>query len=122
MAPSYCGASGRPPGSGGTDVGLRARRSGAVERAAVAGVGTAEEAGVTVLDQRRRAAFGDGDDREAAGGGLEDHLAVGVGAAGEEEGVGAGVGARQLLVLEPAEEGGAIAEAGAQLPFLGAAT
>ena len=81
----------------------------------------AEHAGVAVLDQRGGAALGDGDDRQAARPGLDDHLAVGVGARAEEEEVGAGIGARQLLALEPAEEGRALAELRAQLLLLGAA-
>jgi hypothetical protein len=48
-------------------------------------------------------------------------LAVGVGAAGEEEDAGAGVGARQVLSSEPAEEGRVLAEPCPQLPFLGPA-
>ncbi len=85
------------------------------------GVGTAEQPGVAVLDQRRRAALGDRDDRQPAGAGLEDHLAVGVGDAAEEEDVGARVGDREVLAAEPAEEGGGVAEPRAQLLFLGAA-
>jgi hypothetical protein len=81
-------------------------------------VRAAEQAGVTVLDQRRWTAFGDGDDRQATGGRLEDDLTVGVGAAAEQEGIGAGVGARQILAAEPAEEGGTLAEPLAQLAFL----
>ena len=99
------------------------RRGGELQDGAgeVVGVGLAEHPGVAVLDQRGRAALGDGDDRQAAGAGLDHDLAVGVGARAEEEDVGAGVGAGQLLALEPAEEGGALAEPRAQLLLLGAA-
>ena len=99
------------------------RRGGELQDGAgdVVGVGLAEHAGVAVLDQRGRAALGDGDDRQAAGAGLEHDLAVGVGGRAEEEDVGAGVGARQLLALEPAEEGRVLAEADAQLVLLGPA-
>ena len=76
---------------------------------------------MAVLDQRGRAALGDGDDRQAAGARLEHDLAVGVGVRAEEEDVGAGVGAGQVLALEPAEEGRVLAEAGAQLALLGTA-
>ena len=87
----------------------------------VVGVGPAEHPGVAVLDQRGRAALGDRDDRQAAGAGLEHDLAVGVGGRAEEEDVGAGVGARQVLALEPAEEGRALAEPRPQLALLGPA-
>ena len=99
------------------------RRGGELQDGAgdVVGVGPAEHAGVAVLDQRGRAALGDRDDRQAARPGLDHDLAVGVGARAEEEDVGAGVGARQLLALEPAEEGGALAEPLAQLALLRAA-
>src|SRR4029077_15049142 len=45
----------------------------------------------------------------------------GVGDAAEEEYVGAGVGDREVLAAEPAEEGGGVAEPGAQLRLLGTA-
>ena len=47
---------------------------------------------------------GDRDHRQAAGLRLEDDLAEGVGGAREQEDVGARVGARELVALEPAEE------------------
>ena len=110
-------------GAGLAELAAQAGRGGELQQRPrqVVGVGAAEEAGVAVLDQRRRPTLGDGDDRQAAGRRLEDHLAVGVGAAAEEEGVGAGVSARQVLAGEPAEEGGAFAEPLAQLGFLGTA-
>src|ERR1700749_826017 len=85
------------------------------------GVGSAEQTGVAGLDQACRAAFGAGDHGQAAGGGLEDHLSISVSAAAEEEDVGAGVGARQVLAGEPAEEGRLLPQSLAQLPFLGPA-
>ena len=69
-------------------------------------LGRAQATGDPVLDQRARPALGHGHDRQAARLGLEQHLAEGVRAAREEEEVGARVGARQLLALEPAEERG----------------
>ncbi len=99
------------------------RRGGELQHGAgnVVGVGPAEHSGVAVLDQGRWAALGDSDDRQTAGAGLEHDLAVRVGGRAEEEEVGAGVGASEILALEPAEEGCGVAEALAQLPFLGAA-
>ena len=63
-----------------------------------------------VLDQRHRPALGDRDDRQPARLSLEDHLSEGVGRAREEKHVGAGVGTRELVALEPAEEGRVRAE------------
>ena len=57
-----------------------------------------------VGDQLSRAAVADGDDRQPAGLRLEHDLAEGVGARAEEQHVGGGVGGRERLALEPAEE------------------
>ena len=87
----------------------------------VVGIRPTEEAGVTVLDQRRGPTFGDGHNRQTAGGRLEDDLAISVGTTAEEEGIGTGVGARQVIAGEPAEEGGPLAKPLPQLAFLGTA-
>ncbi len=84
----------------------------------VVGVGLAEHAGMAVLDQRGRPALGDGDDGDAASARLEHHLPVGIRGRAEKEDVGAGVGASELLSLEPTKEGRVLAEAAAQLVFL----
>jgi hypothetical protein len=78
----------------------------------VVGVGLAEHAGMAVLDQRGGSTLGDRDHGHAAGAGLEHHLPVGIGGRAEEEDVGAGVGASQVLALEPAEEGRVLAQPG----------
>ncbi len=84
-------------------------------------VGCAQQPAHTLLDQRQRAALGDGDHGQTARLRLEHDLAEGVGAAGEEEDVGARVGAGEALAVEPAEEPGGLAEALAQSLLLGAA-
>jgi hypothetical protein len=106
--------------SGGTEVTAQQRRGGELEDGAgdVIGVWPAEHPGVAVLDQRGRATLGDRDDRQAAGAGLEHDLAIGVGGRAEKEDVGAGIGARQILALEPAEERRPLAEPCPQLRFL----
>ena len=86
------------------------------------GSGLREQAADAILDERQRPAGGNGDDGQAARLGLEDDLPEGVGGAGEQEDVGAGVGARELDPAEPAEEGGVlVADAHAQALLLGAA-
>ena len=85
------------------------------------GVRGAQEARGAVAHERRRAALVDRDHRQSAGLRLEDDLAEGVGAAREEEDVGAGVGAGEVVALQPAEEGRVLAEAVAQRRLLGAA-
>ena len=72
-------------------------------------------------DDRARPALGHRDDRQAAGLGLEQHLAERVRAAGEEEHVGARVGAGELVAVQPAEERRVLAQARAQRALLGAA-
>jgi hypothetical protein len=84
-------------------------------------VGRAQPAGDAVLDDRARAALGHGDDREAAGLGLEEDLPEGVGAAGEEEEVGARVGVGQRVALQPAQEARVLAQTLAQSVLLGSA-
>ena len=84
-------------------------------------VGRAQAPGDAVLDDRARAALGHRDDRQPAGLRLEQDLPEGVGAAGEEEEVGARVGARQRVALQPAQEARVLAEALAQRVLLGAA-
>ena len=116
-------ASGRGKGGGGESAAQRRRGCEQEDGAAKAlGVGRAEQSGLAVVDQRRGATDADGDDRQPARLGLDDHLAVGVGAAAEEEHVGARVGARQVLSAEPAEEGRVLAEPLAQLRLLGPAS
>jgi hypothetical protein len=108
---------------GGAELVAQRRRGGELQQGAreVVRIRAAEQAGVAVLDQRRRPALGDGDDGQATGAGLEDRLTVGVGGTGEEEDIGAGVGAGQLLAAEPTEEGRVPAKAGTELTLLGAA-
>jgi hypothetical protein len=81
----------------------------------------AEAAGDAVLDDRARAALGHRDDRQSAGLGFEQDLPEGVGAAGEEEEVGARVGGGQRVTLEPTQEARVLAQALAQRVLLGAA-
>ena len=80
-----------------------------------------QQPGDAVLDDRARAALGDRDDRQPAGLRLEQHLAEGVGPAGEQEQVGARVGVGERVALEPAEERRVLAEPLAQRVLLGAA-
>jgi hypothetical protein len=65
------------------------------------GIGRPEQAGDAVLDDRARAALGDGDDRQAARLRLEQDLAEGVGAAGEEA-IPVWVRARAIVLTHPA--------------------
>ena len=81
-------------------------------------VGRAEAPGDAVLDDRAWPALRHRDDRQPAGLGLEQDLPEGVGPAGEEEEVGARVGVRQGVALQPAQEARVLAEALAQRVLL----
>ena len=72
-----------------------------------------------MLDQACGPAAVDCDHRQPACLRFEHHLTERLGGAREQEHVGAGVGAGQVLSGEPSEESGVLAEPGAEHPLLG---
>ncbi len=85
------------------------------------GVIADQQAGLAVFDQTRRSALGDRHHRQTAGLSLEQDLTERVGAAGEQEDIGARVGTRKVGSVLPAEEGRVITQPGAKYLLLRAA-